>query len=104
LAEPTILASIIVLGGLIAADAKAPTALGVVLIGVFGLAHGYAHGAEAPADAGLGFPIGFAIATATLHGLGLCAGLALRTLGRPALIRLLGAAAALGGVALAFGA
>ena len=96
--EPVILASVIVLGGLIAADARMPALLAAALIGCFGLAHGYAHGMEAP-GAGLGFPLGFLLATAGLHAVGLLAGLLLKT--RPPLARLLGAGAALGGVALA---
>src|SRR4051812_1979393 len=44
--EPTILASVIVLGLLTAAGAKAPTLVGAALIGLFGLAHGFAHGSE----------------------------------------------------------
>jgi urease accessory protein len=100
--EPTILASVIVLGGLVAALVRAPFAVGLSLIAVFGLAHGYAHGAEAPAGGGLSFPLGFAISTVVLHAAGLAAGaLSLRTR-RPQLVRALGAAVALGGVALAF--
>ena len=102
LVEPAILASVIVLGGLIATDARIPFAAGLALIGLFGGAHGYAHGSEAPAAGALAaFPLGFALATAALHGLGLAAGAGLRTLRRPALVRLLGAGTALGGLALA---
>jgi len=103
LAEPAILASIMGLGAMIAANAQVPTALGAALIAAFGLAHGYAHGAEAPAGASLGFPLGFALSTATLHLIGLAAGLALVKGRRHALIRILGAGVALGGAALALG-
>lgn len=99
--EPVILASVIVLGGLIAADARMPSVLAALLIGVFGLAHGYAHGVEAP-GAGLAFPLGFLLATAGLHTVGLLAGLTLKR--RPTLARLLGAGAAAGGLVLAFAA
>jgi urease accessory protein len=104
LAESTIMASIIILGALIAADARAPTLAGVALIAVFGLAHGYAHGAEAPSGAGICFPVGFALSTATLHLIGLGAGLGLARLKQPLVLRGLGLAAAAGGVLLAFGA
>jgi urease accessory protein len=100
LAEPMIMASIIVLGALTAANAKAPTALGVALIAAFGAAHGYAHGAESPGST-VGFPLGMALATLGLHGVGLAAGLGLQRLRQPNLIRLLGAGAAVGGLALA---
>jgi urease accessory protein len=100
LVEPMIMASVIVLGALTAANARAPTSLGVVLIALFGLAHGYAHGSEAPAGSGLDFPLGFAVSTAALHLTGLATGLGLNRLNRPAVVRLLGAGAVLGGLAL----
>jgi urease accessory protein len=102
MAEPAILASVIVLGVLVAAMARAPFAIGLGLIAVFGLAHGYAHGSEAPAGGGLAFPFGFALSTAGLHLTGLAVGALALRLRRPALLRALGAATALGGVALAF--
>jgi urease accessory protein len=98
--EPAILASVIVLGALTAAQARLPLAAGVTLIAAFGAAHGYAHGVEAPGS-GLGFPIGFVLSTAALHALGLGAGAALQRFGRPGLVRLLGAGAAAGGLILA---
>jgi urease accessory protein len=102
MAEPAILASVIVLGVLVAAMARAPFAVGLGLIAVFGLAHGYAHGSEAPAGGGLAFPVGFAVSTAVLHLTGLAVGALALRLRRPAVLRALGAATALGGVALAF--
>jgi urease accessory protein len=102
LAQPAILASVIILGALVATMARAPFAVGLGLIALFGLAHGYAHGSEAPIGGGLAFPIGFALSTATLHAAGLAVGgLSLR-LHRPQLVRALGAAVAMGGLALAF--
>jgi urease accessory protein len=98
--EPAVLASVIVLGALTAAQARAPLGWGVVLIGAFGAAHGYAHGAEAP-GAGAAYPLGFALATISLHLAGLGVGLALQRFGRPGAIRLLGAGAAAGGLILA---
>jgi urease accessory protein len=100
--EPAILASVIVLGGLIAANARAPIYAGVALIAAFGLAHGYAHGAEAPAAAGFGFPLGFAVSTAALHLVGLAAGLGLARLNKTALLRALGFGVAAGGALLVF--
>ena len=98
--EPVVLASVIVLGALTAAQAKLPLAAGALLIGACGAAHGYAHGVEAP-QRGLGFPVGFVAATASLHLAGLAAGGLLQRFGRPELIRLLGAGAAAGGLILA---
>jgi len=100
--EPAILASVIILGVLVATLARTPFAAGLALIVFFGLAHGYAHGAEAPPGGGLAFPLGFAISTAVLHAIGLGVGMLALRGRRPQLVRALGAAVALGGVALAF--
>jgi len=100
--EPAILASVIVLGVLVATLVRAPFATGLGLIAVFGLAHGYAHGSEAPIGGGPSFPIGFAVSTAILHAIGLGAGVLAISLRRPQVVRVLGAAVALGGVALVF--
>jgi urease accessory protein len=100
LVEPAILASVIVLGGLVAANVRTPFLAGVGLIALFGLAHGYAHGAEAPAG-GFTFPLGFALATLGLHLAGLGVGVGLLKLNRPALVRALGAGTAVGGLLLA---
>lgn len=98
--EPAILASVIVLGALLASAISTPFAIGMGLIAVFGLCHGYAHGSEAPYNAGLAFPVGFVVATAILHGLGLGFGTLVLRLRRPWVLRALGAGALLGGVAL----
>jgi urease accessory protein len=102
IAEPAILASVIVLGVLVATMVRAPFAAGLGLIALFGLAHGYAHGSEAPAGGGLSFPLGFALSTAVLHATGLAIGALGLRVRRPEVLRALGAAVALGGVALAF--
>jgi urease accessory protein len=102
MAEPAILASVIVLGVLVATMVRAPFAAGFGLIALFGLAHGYAHGSEAPAGGGLAFPFGFAVSTALLHATGLAVGAVALRLRRPEVLRALGAAVAMGGVALAF--
>jgi urease accessory protein len=101
LVEPAILASVMVLGALTAAQTRTPLALGIALIGAFGLCHGYAHGAESPADAGLGFPLGFALTTAALHAAGVGLGLAAMRLRRPGLLAAAGLGVAAGGVLLA---
>ncbi len=93
--EPAILASVIVLGALVALAFRAPMAVSVAGLALFGLAHGYAHGIEGPG--GAEYALGFVIATAALHGLGI----ALARLGIPA-TRALGGAVAVAGVALVF--
>ena len=64
--------SVIVLGLAVAANLKLPVILGMGLVGLFAIFHGHAHGAEMPEDAsGLAYGIGFALATALLHGAGI---------------------------------
>ncbi|RJT22949.1 protein hupE [Mesorhizobium waimense] len=108
--EPTILASVIVLGILIAAPIRLPTVPGALLVGVFALFHGAAHGGEVGSADTLAFGIGFAVATALLHAAGIGFGLMLgsgtrigRTAGN-ALSRILGGLAAAVGIALALAA
>ena len=99
-AEPGVLASMIVLGALAASSIEVPLAAGLGLIMLFGACHGYAHGLEAPRAAGLGFPLGFALSTAALHGLGLGLGALALRLRQPTALRLLGGGVALGGLML----
>lgn len=99
--EPGILASLVLLGLIVAMGLKAPTAVGAVLVALFALAHGYAHGAEIPAGASvLAYAAGFAAATALLH----LAGIAIvRTAGQGAglvAVRGAGALVALSGLVL----
>ena len=96
--EPGIAASIVVLGLLVASAAEVPVAVGALLIGVFALFHGHAHGAEMPAtgQAAL-YALGFALATAALHGVGIAAGLASRAQAWRNVIRFGGAATAAAG-------
>ena len=98
LVEPTILASVLVLGLLISFSAPMAMLPGVALVALFGVAHGYAHAVEAGAGSTTAFAAGFLIASAALHGAGL--GLH-RILGQvPA--RAAGVATVAGGLALAF--
>jgi urease accessory protein len=97
--EPMILASIMVLGALAGLALRLPLPGAVALVAVFGVAHGFAHGVEWPSADLAAYAAGFAIATALLHGIGLAAGLLLVRL--PLAARGLGAATALGGLALA---
>ena len=64
--EPGILASVIVLGLMIAAARWLPSAAGLAAIGGFALLHGHAHGTEAT-GALAGYMAGFMLASAMLH-------------------------------------
>ena len=94
--EPAILASIILLGAVVALALRAPLAVAMPLVGLFGLAHGAAHGAEM-VGSGLAFGAAMLSATALLHGAGLVLGLTLN--GK--LARALGGVTAAAGLALA---
>ncbi|MER8379240.1 MULTISPECIES: HupE/UreJ family protein [unclassified Mesorhizobium] len=101
--EPAILASVVVLGLLVALAVDLPVSAGVAVIGLFALFHGYAHGTEVPENAGgLGYMAGFAAATALLHAVGITAGFNLGWRFR-GLARVAGAACATIGAGLAFG-
>ncbi len=103
--EPMILASVVVLGLLVALALRVPAAAGAIIVGFFAFFHGHAHGAEIGAAAFASYAAGFAISTALLHGAGILAGLGLGRLGArdKALVamRITGGATALAGIALA---
>jgi urease accessory protein len=95
--EPMILASIIILGVLVALAFRLPLPALVGMVALFGAAHGWAHGAEGPATGAAFYALGFAGATALLHGAGIALGRLLPSLA----LRGLGAGAAIAGLALA---
>lgn len=96
--EPMILASGIILGGLVALAVHLPLAALLPLVALFGFAHGWVHGAEGPAQGLLFYATGFAAATMMLHLLGIAAG---RLIRHGTLLRGIGGCAALAGLALA---
>ncbi|HEU0095419.1 MAG TPA: HupE/UreJ family protein [Rhizomicrobium sp.] len=102
--EPMILASVMILGLVTAMRLRAPLVLGGLLIGVFGMAHGYAHGTEIPHTAhGLDFAAGFTLATATLHLTGLLVAVRLRQLRLDFVARFAGGAIVIAGIGLILG-
>ncbi|EXL05874.1 MULTISPECIES: HupE/UreJ family protein [Brucella] len=74
--EPVILASVIVLGLLVAMAFRASTLTAALIVGFFAFFHGYAHGGEIGSAAFLSYGAGFALATALLHAAGIGVGLA----------------------------
>jgi urease accessory protein len=100
LVEPGILASVVVLGLMVALAVDLTVATGAALIGVFALLHGHAHGTEVVGNlGGIEYMAGFALATATLHALGIgFAQIMQRAALRP-MIRLAGAACVMVGIA-----
>ena len=103
--EPMILASVVVLGLLVALALPLPAAVGAVIAGFFAFFHGHAHGAEIGTAAFASYAAGFALTTALLHGAGILIGLGLGRLGARdktlVAVRLAGGATALAGIALA---
>lgn len=73
--------SVVLLGLAIASGFRAPTWVACIVVGLFGLFHGYAHGLELPTAADpIGYSAGFVLATGMLHviGIGLGASKSLR--------------------------
>ena len=73
--EPMIIASLFVIGLLLATRARLPALAGAALVGGFALFHGAAHGQELSGGTAL---LGMVAGTVLLHLAGLAAGLALR--------------------------
>jgi urease accessory protein len=102
--EPAILASVVVLGLVVATAARLGGTAAAAVVGVFALFHGHAHGGELGAADAWSFAAGFMIATALLHIVGLGLGFGLARLSRKdAVARVLGGVTALAGAALIFG-
>ena len=105
--EIGIAASVVVLGAMVALKMKAPVAVAMGLVGFFAIFHGYAHGAEMPlAAAGLTYGLGFMIATALLHVIGIGLGLVAGQIGErqgTAAYRVAGCLVAIAGVGLLTG-
>jgi urease accessory protein len=99
--ELGIAGSVIVLGALIALKVRAPIVVGMGAAALFAIFHGHAHGTEMPADvSGLAYGLGFVLATAFLHGLGICCGLSLHRISSDRLPRVGGGAISAAGIAL----
>jgi urease accessory protein len=102
--EAGIAASVLGLGLLIAFQAKPPLALSVALVALFALFHGHSHGTELPQAASpVLYGLGFVVATAVLHLIGLGTGIAMRLPRGMTAIRVGGGAIAAAGIALFIG-
>lgn len=88
----------VLLGLMVAADARPPLLVAVVLVAIFAVFHGHAHGAELPpGQSGLTYSIGFVVATGTLHAVGISLGLAHRWPAGRVALRVAGALVATAG-------
>jgi urease accessory protein len=77
LVEPVILASVVALGLVVAMAARLPAGAGALMVGAFGIFHGYAHGGEIGGAGAMPYVLGFVVATGLLHAVGVGVGLAI---------------------------
>lgn len=99
--------SVIVLGAIVALGVKVPVAVAMGVVGLFAIFHGHAHGSEMPMDASsLEYGLGFMLATASLHavgiGIGLMVGMTTKWLGNN-VYRVAGGLASVAGVGILLG-
>lgn len=97
LTEAVIVASVLVLGALIMAAVRLPSAVAMAVVGLFAVFHGYAHAIEAPASGTGLYILGFVAATALLHAAGLGLGRGARQAVGDLGLRALGGAVMAGG-------
>src|SRR5262249_29263696 len=89
--EPAILASVVALGILVMLAVDLPIWVGALVIGAFAVFHGHAHGTEvAETVSGAEYMAGFAVATASLHALGISFGLLMNRINARVLVRVAG--------------
>lgn len=75
-AEPAVIASVVILGGVIAVNVRTKLWAALAITGLFALSHGYAHGVELPDTSGAAeYCVGFILATGMIHLCGIALGL-----------------------------
>jgi urease accessory protein len=99
--EQMIAASVCVFGLVLSSLIRLPVLLSVVIVGSLAVFHGYAHATEATGGNTSSYMVGFVVSTALLHAAGFGAATLLSQHQRA--IRWLGAAMAVGGVAILLG-
>ncbi|GHD63242.1 urease accessory protein UreJ [Thalassobaculum fulvum] len=102
--ETAIALSVVVLGALVAVNARLTVGAGMAVVAAFALFHGHAHGSElAQGLSALTYSAGFAAATALLHAAGAAATVAVVRVSSTRAVRWAGIAAAFTGVGLIAG-
>ncbi len=97
--EVGIALSALVLGVLVALQARIGLSVAMVVVGLFGLFHGHAHGAEIPGAVNPGtFALGFVVGTGLLHTVGILLGLLRSVRGGAQVLQAGGGGIALGGI------
>jgi urease accessory protein len=103
-AEIAIGLSVVVLGIIVATRVNPQLAVAMALVGFFAIFHGHAHGAEMPEIAsGLAYGVGFILATALLHAIGIGVGILIGKAGQRysrTISQIAGGAMALAGIAI----
>lgn len=98
--EPAIASSIVAVGLLVALAVKTPVWFGSVITALIAFFHGHAHGTEAAVASLASYAIGFTLATATLHAIGIALGICVVGSIRQVALRAMGGLTALIGLAL----
>ena len=89
--ETGIVASVLILGVMVAAAVRLPLVASAAIVGLFALLHGHAHGSEMSAAAsGVLYGLGFMATTAVIQTCGIAAGLLARRYDVPQAIRYAG--------------
>ncbi|MGX7896502.1 HupE/UreJ family protein [Tsuneonella sp. HG222] len=97
--EVGIALSVLLLGLAVLFAYRAPVWLASILVGLFGLFHGYAHGTELPSMADpIAFSLGFVLATGMLHVFGIALGTVSKRKGGEMVVRGAGGIIALAGI------
>jgi urease accessory protein len=80
LVEMVVALSVMVMGLTVALPQKCPLLAAAVMVGTFALYHGHAHGTELTGGvSAIPFVLGFTVATATLHSVGIGLGVAVKS-------------------------
>lgn len=103
--ELGIAVSAVVLGLMVAAGRSVPLWTAAIVVAFFAVFHGHAHGTELPAAAdAIAYGIGFVVGTGLLHLVGIVIGLGWRFQAGKVIVRAVGGAIAIAGLAFITGA
>jgi urease accessory protein len=101
--ESGIIASLLVLGALVAGAVRVPIKMAICIVGIFALFHGYAHGLEMPKElTSYGYSLGFVCATILLHLSGICVAFFTHRYRYNTFLRYVGVSTAITGIVLCF--
>jgi urease accessory protein len=97
--EQGIVASDLILGGLVLMATRLPLAASIGIVSLLAVFHGYAHGAEMPKEAqALSYAAGFMVATTGLHVFGLGTATLIKKFLKERFVRIAGGGIVLGGI------